>query len=118
MIETSYPNRFRSSLRTTWGGIRDTTYEALDTRYPGHGSSVAAAPPTTPRFSRTSTFKPALARYAAHARPLWPPPMMTTSRSNTPTEAGGYRARDVPRNGGPRGPVLGNRGVPATVLTA
>jgi hypothetical protein len=31
MIETSYPYRFRSSSRTTCGGISETTYDALET---------------------------------------------------------------------------------------
>src|SRR5262245_51628799 len=97
--------------------MRETTYDALETWYPGQGSSVAAAPPTTSRFSRTSTSRPALARYAAHARPLWPPPMMTTSRSNTPTEARGYLAPDVPRNGAPRAPRSGTAPGVVGVLT-
>ena len=40
---------------------------------------VTAAPPTSGRRSSTSTFLPARARYAAHTRPLWPPPMMIAS---------------------------------------
>src|SRR5213593_1178767 len=42
------------------------------------------------RRSSTSTSRPALARYAAHASPLWPPPITTTSRSNALTTGGGY----------------------------
>src|SRR6266550_3182562 len=39
------------------------------------------------RRSRTSTSRPALARYAAHARPLCPPPTTITSRLVVLTEA-------------------------------
>src|SRR6185436_19474717 len=49
-------------------------------RKPGWNSSVTAAPPSTLRRSSTRTERPAPARYAAHVRPLCPPPMMTASR--------------------------------------
>src|SRR2546428_12591680 len=39
------------------------------------------APPTIGRRSRTRTFSPAFARYAAETRPLWPPPTMTASHA-------------------------------------
>src|SRR5215831_13674937 len=42
-------------------------------------SSVTAPPPRTCRRSRTRTFLPAFARYAALTRPLWPPPITMTS---------------------------------------
>ena len=44
------------------GGIRLWTYDSELTLKPGQGSSVTAAPPITPRFSRTSGRKPARAR--------------------------------------------------------
>src|SRR6266849_4818906 len=49
-------------------------------RNPGASSVVPAQPPTRSRRSRTSGFRPALARNAAATRPLWPPPMMIASR--------------------------------------
>src|SRR5256886_13834080 len=39
------------------------------------------APPTIGRRSRTRTFSPAFARYAAETRPLWPPPTITASHA-------------------------------------
>ena len=39
-----------------------------------------AAPPTRSRRSRTSVRRPALPRYAAQTRPLWPPPTTTASQ--------------------------------------
>src|SRR3989454_4741717 len=39
------------------------------------------APPTIGRRSRTRTFSPAFARYAAETRPLCPPPTMTASHA-------------------------------------
>src|ERR1700726_4483593 len=41
---------------------------------------MVQAPPTRARLSSTSTRLPALARYAAQARPLWPAPTITTSQ--------------------------------------
>jgi hypothetical protein len=41
--------------------------------------SLTAAPPMTPRRSKTATERPALARSAAHARPLCPAPITTAS---------------------------------------
>src|SRR6185437_7403917 len=70
----------RSRSRMTFGLRSDTVYEETELRKPGWNSSVTAAPPTTPRRSRTVTFSPAAARYAAHTSPLWPPPTMRTSR--------------------------------------
>src|SRR5687768_9384126 len=61
------------------GRSSDTTYEQTENLKPGKTSSVTAAPPSTWRRSRTSTLRPARARYAAAVRPLWPPPMITTS---------------------------------------
>src|SRR6185369_14032236 len=57
----------------------ETTYEQTENLNPGKTSSVTAAPPSTCRRSRTSTFLPARARYAALTRPLCPPPITTTS---------------------------------------
>src|SRR6266516_1319887 len=48
---------------------------------PGKTSSVTHAPPTIARRSRTRIFRPALARYAAATRPLWPPPTMIAAHS-------------------------------------
>ena len=48
---------------------------------PGISSSVIAAPPTMAFFSSTSVRSPALARYAAWVRPLWPPPTTIASYS-------------------------------------
>src|SRR2546421_7813525 len=48
---------------------------------PGKTSSVMHAPPTIGRRSRTRTFSPAFAGYAAETRPLWPPPTMTASHA-------------------------------------
>src|SRR5262245_55695469 len=61
------------------GRSRDTTYEDTEDLKPGKASSVTAAPPTRWRRSRTSTLRPARARYAAAVKPLWPPPMTTAS---------------------------------------
>src|SRR5438067_280023 len=63
------------------GGSRLTTYEAEEMWYPGHVSSVAAAPPMTSRRSKTRTSMPAFARKVAQASPLCPPPTTTTSCS-------------------------------------
>ena len=48
---------------------------------PGISSSVIAAPPTRSFFSSTSVRSPALPRYAAWVRPLWPPPTTIASKS-------------------------------------
>ena len=48
---------------------------------PGISSSVMAAPPTIAFFSSTSVRRPALPRYAAWVRPLWPPPTTIASYS-------------------------------------
>src|SRR5207248_7382509 len=61
------------------GRSSETTYEQTENLKPGKISSVTAAPPRTWRRSRTTTFLPAFARYAALTRPLWPPPMTITS---------------------------------------
>src|SRR5215471_11558958 len=61
------------------GRSSDTTYEQTENLKPGKTSSVTAAPPRTWRRSRTRTFFPAFARYAAWTRPLCPPPMTMTS---------------------------------------
>src|SRR3954447_17867643 len=61
------------------GRNRDTTYEHTENLNPGKTSSVTAAPPRTWRRSRTTTFFPARARYAAVVRPLWPPPITIAS---------------------------------------
>src|SRR5580765_5317984 len=57
------------------GRSSETTYEQTENLNPGKISSVTAAPPRTWRRSRTSTFRPARARYAAATRPLCPPPI-------------------------------------------
>ena len=44
------------------GRSSDTTYDATENLKPGKTSSVTAAPPSTWRRSRTSTFFPARAR--------------------------------------------------------
>src|SRR5687768_8810389 len=46
-----------------------------ETRKPGASSRVTAAPPTRSAASTTIVSRPALARYAAHTRPLWPAPI-------------------------------------------
>src|SRR5678815_3742951 len=61
--------------------IRDR--ENTEKRKPGNTSSVMAAPPTRSRRSSTTTLRPARARYAAHTRPLCPPPMMMASKLRT-----------------------------------
>src|SRR5204862_6739465 len=61
------------------GRNRDTTYVQTEKRNPGNTSSVTAAPPRTWRRSRTSTLRPARARYAEAVRPLWPPPITMAS---------------------------------------
>src|ERR1700687_5685814 len=64
----------------TFGLRSDTVYAATELRKPGWNSSVTAAPPTTARRSSTVTLSPAAARYAAHTRPLCPPPMINPAR--------------------------------------
>ena len=61
------------------GRSSETTYEKTENRKPGKTSSVTAAPPSTWRFSSTTVFSPARARYAALTRPLWPPPITIAS---------------------------------------
>src|SRR5438045_2441112 len=61
------------------GRRSETTYDATENLKPGKISSVTAAPPSTCLRSSTTTFFPALARYAAVTRPLCPPPMMMAS---------------------------------------
>src|SRR2546425_7486990 len=56
-------------------------YASRENLTPGKTSSVMQAPPTIGRRSRTRTFSPAFARYAAETRPLWPPPTMTASHA-------------------------------------
>src|SRR5688500_99527 len=73
------PWRGSSSSRMISGRSRLTTSENTEKRKPGNTSSVIAAPPTRSRRSSTSTFLPARARYAAHTRPLCPPPITITS---------------------------------------
>src|SRR5579863_9255026 len=63
-----------------FGFRSDTVYAATELRKPGWNSSVTAAPPTTARCSSTVTLSPAAARYAAHTRPLCPPPMIRASQ--------------------------------------
>src|SRR5580700_11263685 len=63
-----------------FGFSSDTVYAATELRKPGWNSSVTAAPPTTARRSSTITLSPAAARYAAHTRPLCPPPMINASQ--------------------------------------
>ena len=60
--------------RTIWGRSRLCTYAAVETLKPGQSSSVTQAPPTNSRRSRTSTRRPARARYAAVTNPLCPAP--------------------------------------------
>ena len=57
------------------GRSSETTYEQTENLNPGKTSSVTAAPPRTWRRSRTSTLRPARARYAAAVSPLCPPPI-------------------------------------------
>src|SRR2546426_283256 len=71
---TSKPCEGRSRSRMICGRRRLHTYEQTVNLNPGYTSSVTAAPPRTCRRSRTTTFLPAWARYAAVVRPLWPPP--------------------------------------------
>ena len=61
------------------GRSSDSAYENVVNQKPGRSSSVIAAPPTMCRRSRTRTFLPAFARYAAFVSPLWPPPMTIAS---------------------------------------
>ena len=68
----------RSRSRTTDGRSRPTVCARRGTRTPP-SSAVSAAPPTRSRRSRTTTRRPARARYAAVTRALCPPPMTATS---------------------------------------
>ena len=53
---------------------RPTVCTIPGARTPGAISTVSRIPPTRSRRSRTSTLRPAFARYAAVTRPLWPAP--------------------------------------------
>src|SRR5689334_15010357 len=75
----SRPCRGRSRSRMISGRSSDTTYEQTENLNPGKTSSVTAAPPRTCRRSRTITFFPARARYAADVSPLCPPPITIAS---------------------------------------
>src|SRR5688572_1702342 len=74
------PCRGRSRSRMISGRRRLTTYENTEKRKPGKTSSLRAAPPMISSFSSTSTRLPARARYAAHTRPLCPPPTTIASQ--------------------------------------
>src|SRR3989442_13265362 len=63
------------------GRNKPAEYASRENLTPGKTSSVMQAPPTIGRRSRTRTFRPAFARYAAETRPLWPPPTMTASHA-------------------------------------
>src|SRR2546430_15148322 len=63
------------------GRNKPAEYASRENLTPGKTSSVMHAPPTIGRRSRTRTFNPAFARYAAETRPLWPPPTMTASHA-------------------------------------
>src|SRR3954453_16316636 len=69
---------------------RDSVYAPGDARTPGHSSSVTDAPPTMSRRLKTSTDRPARARYAAATSPLWPAP--TTIASSTHVSPLDFRA--------------------------
>src|SRR5712692_6432807 len=71
------------------GRNKPAEYASRENLTPGKTSSVMQAPPTIRRRSRTRTFNPAFARYAAETRPLWPPP--TTTASHAPSTAHGAR---------------------------
>src|SRR5580765_5332940 len=61
-----------------YGGIRLMVYDSvvtLNSGASGHGCDVSDAPPVLWRASRTTTFLPYLARYAAATSPLWPRPI-------------------------------------------
>jgi len=62
----------------TDNGSVDGTSEILD-RYVSAGLAHVIQEPTSGLRSRTSTFLPARARYAAVTSPLWPPPTMIAS---------------------------------------
>src|SRR5207249_826331 len=73
------------------GRNKPAEYASRENLTPGKTSSVMHAPPTIGRRSRTRTFSPAFARYAAETRPLWPPPTMTASHAPaTVLGDGGY----------------------------
>ena len=65
--------------RTTLARRPPTPSATTGARTPGATSSVANAPPARLRRSRTSVRRPALARYPAVTRPLWPAPTMIAS---------------------------------------
>ena len=85
----SYPNRASSRSRMISGRKRPAEYASRENLTPGKTSSVMQAPPTIGRRSTTRTRRPALARYAAATRPLWPPP--TTMASQMPSMGRGAR---------------------------
>src|SRR2546428_894677 len=96
---TSKPCEGRSRSRMICGRRRLHTYEQTVNLNPGYTSSVTAAPPRTCRRSRTTTFLPAWARYAAVVRPLWPPPitMASYARATMPTSFKARRVGNTPR---------------------
>src|SRR3989442_66536 len=106
---TSKPCEGRSRSRMICGRRRLHTYEQTVNLNPGYTSSVTAAPPRTCRRSRTTTFLPAWARYAAVVRPLWPPPMTMASypRATMPTS---FKARRVGNTQEARRAARGNGG--------
>src|SRR2546428_9999376 len=65
------------------GRNKPAEYASRENLTPGKTSSVMQAPPTIGRRSRTRTFSPAFARYAAETRPLWPAPTMRASQAAT-----------------------------------
>src|SRR5438445_11893719 len=71
------------------GRNKPAEYASRENLTPGKTSSVMQAPPTIRRRSRTRTFNPALARYAADTRPLWPQPTITAS--HVPSTVRGVR---------------------------
>src|SRR3989442_4709680 len=85
----SYPNRASSRSRMISGRKRPAEYASRENLTPGKTSSVMQAPPRIGRRSTTRTRRPALARYAAATRPLWPPP--TTMASHVPATGRGAR---------------------------
>src|SRR5882672_5374046 len=72
------PWRARSRWRATFESSRCSRCATAETRKPGANSRVTAAPPTCAAASSTRTLRPARARYAAHTRPLCPPPTTMT----------------------------------------
>ena len=64
-------------------GKSETRYEYREIRAsnPGNARTLVVAPPISPFASKTRTFLPAFARYAAATKPLWPAPIIVTSQS-------------------------------------